>query len=230
MKLTMPTVDIREDGAEATETENVTVDIDYEIDEEGKLRAIPDRAATGNELNAIQVFDSDNSYFESISDEEILINDSCSEISLPLRLRSDAVKDSINYNYNYVTFSLPVELDGFAGNSYKGEAFLSGVYSMSTATVEFTDESNGKVTVTKNTDGAKLLEVGFTYSIKNEGTEYETYNFVISGTATGTEAGKLTIKGMTLSYDKASLSIDFEYPGENGPLPSRISVDMTNPL
>ena len=81
MKLTMPTVDIREEGAEVTETENVTVDIDYEIDKEGKLRAIPDRAATGEELNAIQVFDSDNSYFESISDEEILINESYSEIS-----------------------------------------------------------------------------------------------------------------------------------------------------
>ena len=230
MKLTMPTVDIREDGAEVTETENVIVDIDYEIDEEGKLRAIPDRAATGNELNAIQVFDSDNSYFESISDEEILINESYSEISLPLRLRSDAGFDPTNYNYNYVTFSLPVELDGFAGNSYKGEAFLSGVMSMSTAIVEFTDESNGKVTVTKNTDGTKILEVGFTYSIINEGTEYETYNFVIQDNATGTEAEKLTIKSMALSYDKASLSIDFEYPGEYSSFTSRISVDMTNPL
>ena len=230
MKLTMPTVDIREDGAEVTETEDVTVDIDYEIDKEGKLRAKPDRAATGNELNAIQVFDSDNSYFESISDEEILINDSFSEISLPLRLRSDAGKDPFNYNYNYVTFSLPVELDGFAGNSYKGEAFLSGVMSMSTAIVKFTDESNGKVTVTKNSDGAKILEVGFTYSIINEGTEYETYNFVILDNATGTEAQKLTIKSMTLSYDKASLSIDFEYQGESGSLTSRISVDMKNPL
>ena len=230
MKLTMATADIREDGAEVTETENVTVDIDYEIDEEGKLRAIPNRTATGNELHSIQVFNSDNSFYESISDEEILINDSYSEISLPLRLRSDAGKDPFNYNYNYVTFSLPVELDGFAGNSYKGEAFLSGVKSMSTAIVEFTDESNGKVTVTKNTDGAKILEVGFTYSIKNEGTEYETYNFVILNNATGTEAEKLTIKSMALSYDKASLSINFEYPGENGSLPSTIRVDMTNPL
>lgn len=230
MKLTMPTVDIREEGSEATETKNVTVDIDYEIDKEGKLRAIPDRAATGEELNAIQVFDSDNSYFESISDEEILINDSYSEISLPLRLRSDAGKDKTNYNYNYVTFSLPVKLDGFAGNSYKGEAFLSGVMSMSTAIVEFTDESNGKVTVTKNSDGTKMLEVGFTYSIINEGTEYETYNFVIQDNATGTEAEKLTIKSMALSYDKASLSIDFEYPGEYSSFTSRISVDMTNPL
>lgn len=231
MKLTMPTVDIREDGAEVTETENVTVDIDYEIDEEGKLRAIPDRAATGNELNAIQVFDSDNSYFESISDEEILINDSCSEISLPLRLRSDAGKDSINYNYNYVTFSLPVELNGFVGNSYKGEEFISGFGSKAIATVEFTDESNGKVTITKYGTDEVILEVGFTYSIINEGTEYETYNFVIlDDSATGTEAEKLTIKGMTLSYDKASLSIDFEYPSEFGSLPSTIRVDMTNPL
>ena len=235
MKLTMPTVDIRDEGAEASGTENVTVDIDYEIDKEGKLRAIPDRAATGEELNAIQVFDSDNSYFESISDEEILINESYSEISLPLRLRSDAGYDPTNYNYNYVTFSLPVELDGFAGNSYKGEAFLSGVKSMATAIVEFTDESNGKVTVTKNSDEAKvpkipILEVGFTYSIINEGTEYETYNFVIQDNATGTEAEKLTIKSMALSYDKASLSIDFEYPGEYSSFTSRISVDMTNPL
>ncbi len=231
MKLTMPTADIREDGAEVTETENVTVDIDYEIDEEGKLRAIPNRTATGNELHSIQVFDSDNSYFESISDEEILINESYSEISLSLRLRSDAGNDKPNYNYNYVTFSLPVELDGFAGNSYKGEEFLSGVKSMSTAIVEFTDESNGKVTVTKNSDGAKLLEVGFTYSIKNEGTEYETYNFVIDNNATGSEAKKLTIKSMNLSYDKASLSINFEYLDDKyGLLPSTISVDMTNPL
>lgn len=230
MKLTMPTVDIREEGSEVTETKNVTVDIDYEIDKEGKLRAIPDRAATGEELNAIQVFDSDHSYFESISDEEILINESYSEISLPLRLRSDAGFDPTNYNYNYVTFSLPVELDGFAGNSYKGEAFLSGVMSMSTAIVEFTDESNGEVTVTKNSDGAKILEVGFTYSIINEGTEYETYNFVILDNATGTEAEKLTIKSMTLSYDKASLSINFEYPGEYASFTSTISVDMTNPL
>lgn len=230
MKLTMPTVDIREDGAEVTETQNVTVDIDYEIDEEGKLRAKPDRAATGNELNAIQVFDSDNSYFESISDEEILINDSYSEISLPLRLRSDAGKDSINYNYNYVTFSLPVELDGFAGNSYKGEEFISGFGSKAIATVEFTDESNGKVTITKYGTDEVILEVGFTYSIKNEGTEYETYNFVILNNATGTEAKKLTIKSMNLSYDKASLSIDFEYLSEFGSLPSTIRVDMTNPL
>lgn len=231
MKLTMPTVDIREDGAEATETENVTVDIDYKIDEEGKLRAKPDRAATANELNAIQVFDSDNSFFESISDEEILINDSCSEISLPLRLRSDAGNDPKNYNYNYVTFSLPVELDGFAGNSYKGEEFISGFGSKAIATVEFTDESNGKVTITKYGTDEVILEVGFTYSIKNEGTEYETYNFVIlDDSATGTEAEKLTIKGMTLSYDKASLSIDFEYPSEFGSLPSTIRVDMTNPL
>lgn len=236
MKLTMPTVDIRDEGAEASGTENVTVDIDYEIDEEGKIRAIPDRAATGEELNAIQVFDSDNSYFESISDEEILINESYSEISLPLRLRSDAGFDKTNYNYNYVTFSLPVELDGFAGNSYKGEAFLSGVMSMSTAIVEFTDESNGKVTVTKNSDEAKvpkipILEVGFTYSIINEGTEYETYNFVIQDNATGTEAEKLTIKSMTLSYDKTSLSINFEYPDDKyGLLTSTISVDMTNPV
>ena len=232
MKLTMPTVDIRKEGSETTETENVTVDIDYEIDKEGKLRAIPDRAATGEELNAIQVFDSDNSYFESISDEEILINDSCSEISLPLRLRSDAGNDKTNYNYNYVTFSLPVELDGFAGHSYKGEAFLGGVKSMATAIVEFTDESNGKVTVTKNSDEAKIpiLEVGFTYSIIGEGTKYETYNFVIQDNATGTEAEKLTIKSMALSYDKASLSIDFEYPGEYGSVTSRISVDMKNPV
>ena len=231
MKLTMPTVDIREEGAEATETENVTVDIDYKIDEEGKLRAIPDRAATGNELNAIQVFDSDNSLYESISDEEILINESYSEISLSLRLRSNAGKDPFNYNYNYVTFSLPIELDGFAGNSYKGEEFISGFGSKAIATVEFTDESNGKVTITKYGTDEVILEVGFTYSIKNEGTEYETYNFIIlDDSATGTEAEKLTIKSMTLSYDKASLSINFEYSSEFGPLPSTISVDMTNPL
>lgn len=230
MKLTMPTVDIREEGSEATETENVTVDIDYEIDKEGKLRAIPDRAATVEELNAIQVFDSDNSYFESISDEEILINDSCSEISLPLRLRSDAGNDPKNYNYNYVTFSLPVELDGFAGNSYKGEEFISGFGSKAIATVEFTDNRNGKVTITKYGTDEVILEVGFTYSIKNEGTEYETYNFVILNNATGTEAEKLTIKSMNLSYDKASLSINFEYPGKDVSLPSTIRVDMTNPL
>ena len=231
MKLTMPTVDIRDEGSEVTETENVTVDIDYKIDEEGKLRAIPDRAATGNELNAIQVFDSDNSFYESISDEEILVNDSYSEISLPLRLRSDAGYDPTNYNYNYVTFSLPVELDGFAGNSYKGEEFISGFGSKAIATVEFTDNSNGKVTITKYGTDEVILEVGFAYSVINEGTEYKTYSFELLNNATGTEVENLTIKNMELRYENTSLFIAVEYQSESGTvLSTNINVDMTNPL
>lgn len=231
MKLTMPTVDIRDEGAEASGTENVTVDIDYEIDEEGKIRAIPDRAATGEELNAIQVFDSDNSYFESISDEEILINESYSEISLPLRLRSDAGYDPTNYNYNYVTFSLPVELDGFAGNSYKGEEFISGFGSKAIATVEFTDNRNGKVTLTKYETDEVILEVGFVYSVINEDTEYKTYSFELHGEATGTEVENLAIRKMELRYENTSLYITVEYQSETGSvLSTNINVDMTNPL
>lgn len=231
MKLTMPTVDIRDEGAEASGTENVTVDIDYEIDKEGKLRALPDRAATGEELNAIQVFDSDNSYFESISDEEILINESYSEISLPLRLRSDAGYDPTNYNYNYVTFSLPVELDGFAGNSYKGEEFISGFGSKAIATVEFTDNRNGKVTITKYETDEVILEVGFVYSVINEDTEYKTYSFELHGEATGTEVENLAIRKMELRYENTSLYITVEYQSESGSvLSTNINVDMTNPL
>ena len=226
-----PTVDIRKEGSEATETENVTVDIDYEIDKEGKLRAIPDRAATGEELNAIQVFDSDNSYFESISDEEILINDSCSEISLPLRLRSDAGNDPKNYNYNYVTFSLPVELDGFAGKSYKGEEFISGFGSKAIATVEFTDNRNGKVTITKYETDEVILEVGFVYSVINEDTEYKTYSFELHGEATGTEVENLAITKMELRYENTSLYITVEYQSESGSvLSTNINVDMKNPV
>ena len=229
MKLTMPTVDIREEGSEATETKNVTVDIDYEIDKEGKLRAIPDRAATGEELNAIQVFDSDNSYFESISDEEILINESYSEISLPLRLRSDAGNDPKNYNYNYVTFSLPVELDGFAGKSYKGEEFISGFGSKAIATVEFTDNRNGKVTITKYETDEVILEVGFVYSVINEDTEYKTYSFELHGEATGTEVENLAITKMELRYENTSLYITVEYQSESGSvLSTNINVDMKN--
>ena len=231
MKLTMPTVDIRDEGSEVTDTKNVTVDIDYKIDEEGKLRAIPDRAATGNELNAIQVFDSDNSFYESISDEEILINDSYSEISLPLRLRSDAGYDPTNYNYNYVTFSLPVELDGFAGNSYKGEEFISGFGSKAIATVEFTDNSNGKVTITKYGTDEVIFEVGFVYSVINEDTEYKTYSFELLDNATGTEVESLAIKNMELRYENTSLFIAVEYQSESGTvLSTNINVDMTNPL
>lgn len=231
MKLTMPTVDIREEGSEATETENVTVDIDYEIDKEGKLRAIPDRAATVEELNAIQVFDSDNSYFESISDEEILINESYSEISLPLRLRSDAGNDPKNYNYNYVTFSLPVELDGFAGKSYKGEEFISGFGSKAIATVEFTDNRNGKVTITKYETDEVILEVGFVYSVINEDTEYKTYSFELHGEATGTEVENLAITKMELRYENTSLYITVEYQSESGSvLSTNINVDMKNPV
>ena len=193
------------------------MDIDYEIDEEGKLRAIPDRAATGNELNAIQVFASDNSYFESISDEEILINESYSEISLPLRLRSDAGYDPTNYNYNYVTFSL--------------QEFISGFGSKAIATVEFTDNRNGKVTITKYETDEVILEVGFVYSVINEDTEYKTYSFELHGEATGTEVENLAIRKMELRYENTSLYVTVEYQTESGSvLSTNINVDMTNPL
>ena len=140
-------------------------------------------------------------------------------------------KDPKNYNYNYVTFSLPVELDGFAGNSYKGEEFISGFGSKAIATVEFTDNRNGKVTITKYETDEVILEVGFVYSVINEDTEYKTYSFELHGEATGTEVENLAIRKMELRYENTSLYITVEYQSESGSvLSTNINVDMTNPL
>ena len=159
MVLTMPTVSgDREEGDTPSESGEVSVNIKYQISA-GRVTVLSDAAGGVN-----QIFNSNDSYYESVYAGDIDISEDYRNVTLQLRLRSDAINDPYNYNYNSVTFTLPADTSDLAGNSYKGEEFLNGYGSRCTLTVTFTNDSEGTFVLTNNNNQSVVAEYSFKYT------------------------------------------------------------------
>ena len=222
MTMTMPTTSgDREDGDNPDEAGEATVNIRYQITD-GRVTALTDQGKVN------QIFNSTNSYFESIYGGDIEISDDYRSVNLMLRTRSDAAKDQeLNYNYNQITFALKADASTIVGNKYAGSSFLAGAsgYGMSTLTIFFKDQKSGSFEIVSNSTQQVAAEFSFDYTVDLESNEVEMTNVVSkSAQVTG-----ITFKSARMGSNNM-LNITVSIPTEYGSLDTTFGVDLTNPL
>ena len=222
MTMTMPTTSgDREEGDNPDEAGEATVNIRYQITD-GRVTGLTDQGKVN------QIFNSTNSYFESIYGGDIEISDDYRSVNLMLRTRSDAAQDQeINYNYNQITFALKADASTIVGNKYAGSSFLSGAsgYGMSTLTIVFEDQKSGSFEIVSNSTQQVAAKFSFDYTIDLESNEVEMTNVVLkSAQVTG-----ITFKSARMGSNNM-LNITVSIPNEYGSLDTTFGVDLTIPL
>ena len=222
MTMTMPTTsDGREEGANPDEAGEATVNIRYQITD-GRVTVLTDQGKVN------QIFNSTNSYFESIYGGDIEISDDYRSVNLMLRTRSDAVKDQeINYNYNQITFALKADASTIVGNKYAGSSFLYGAsgYGMSTLTIFFEDQKSGSFEIVSNSTQQVAAKFSFDYTVDLESKEVKMTNVVLkSAQVTG-----ITFKSARMGSNNM-LNITVSIPNGSGSLDTTFGVDLTIPL
>ena len=222
MTMTMPTTsDDREEGDNPDEAGEATVNIRYQITD-GRVTVLTDQGKVN------QIFNSTNSYFESIYGGDIEISDDYRSVNLMLRTRSDAAQDQVlNYNYNQITFALKADTSTIVGNKYAGSSFLSGAsgYGMSTLTIFFEDQKSGSFEIVSNSTQQVAAKFSFDYTIDLESNEVEMTNVVLkSAQVTG-----ITFKSARMGSNNM-LNITVSIPNEYGSLDTTFGVDLTLPL
>lgn len=221
MVLTMPTASgDREEGDTPSESGEVSVNIKYQISA-GRVTVLSDAAGGVN-----QIFNSNDSYYESVYAGDIDISDDYRNVTLQLRLRSDASNDPYNYNYNSVTFTLPADTSDLAGNSYKGEEFLNGYGSRCTLTVTFTNDSEGTFVLTNNNNQSVVAEYSFKYTSNADTNSVE----LSEVTVTNSTLENLSFASARMGSND-TLNISFTVALASGySYQTTFSVDLKNPL
>ena len=222
MTMTMPTTSgDREEGDNPDEAGEATVNIRYQITD-GRVTVLTDQGKVN------QIFNSTNSYFESIYGGDIEISDDYRSVNLMLRTRSDAAQDQVlNYNYNQITFALKADTSTIVGNKYAGSSFLSGAsgYGMSTLTIFFEDQKSGSFEIVSNSTQQVAAKFSFDYTVDLESNEVEMTNVVLkSAQVTG-----ITFKSARMGSNNM-LNITVSIPNEYGSLDTTFGVDLTLPL
>ena len=222
MTMTMPTTSgDRGEGDNPDEAGEATVNIRYQITD-GRVTVLTDQGKVN------QIFNSTNSYFESIYGGDIEISDDYRSVNLMLRTRSDAAQDQVlNYNYNQITFALKADASTIAGSKYAGSSFLAGAsgYGMSTLTIFFKDQKSGSFEIVSNSTQQVAAEFSFDYTVDLESNEVEMTNVVLkSAQVTG-----ITFKSARMGSNNM-LNIAVSIPTEFGSLDTTFGVDLSNPL
>ena len=219
MVLTMPTASgDREEGDTPSESGEVSVNIKYQISA-GRVTILSDAAGGVN-----QIFNSNDSYYESVYAGDIDISDDYRNVTLQLRSRSDAINDPYNYNYNSVTFTLPADTSDLAGNSYSAETYVTGVGSMSTLTLTFAD-TTGTFELRNNTTSSLVCSYSFEYSVD------AATGAVVLSNVTLVESTIKDIEFVSASMSNNILSVVLKVPTNFGySLEHRFDLDLRNPL
>ena len=220
MTMTMPTTSgDREEGDNPDEAGVATVNIRYQITD-GRVTALTDQGKVN------QIFNSTNSYFESIYGGDIEISDDYRSVNLMLRTRSDAAKDQeFNYNYNQITFALKADTSTIVGNKYAGSEFFNADYGRATLTIYFGDKNTGSFEIVSNNTQELIAEFSFSYTFDSESNEVELTDVTLVSSL---------IDGLKFSSARTGsnnvLNITLSIPTEHGSLPVTIGVDLTIPL
>ena len=222
MTMTMPTTSgDRGEGDNPDEAGVATVNIRYQITD-GRVTVLTDQGKVN------QIFNSTNSYFESIYGGDIEISDDYRSVNLMLRTRSDAAQDQVlNYNYNQITFALKADASTIVGNKYAGSSFLYGAsgYGMSTLTISFEDQKSGSFEIVSNSTKQVAAKFSFDYTVDLESKEIEITNVVLkSAQVTG-----ITFKSARMGSNNM-LNITVSIPNGSGSLDTTFGVDLTIPL
>ena len=219
MVLTMPTASgDREEGDTPSESGEVSVNIKYQISA-GRVTVLSDAAGGVN-----QIFNSNDSYYEAVYAGDIDISDDYRNVTLQLRLRSDAINDPYNYNYNSVTFTLPADTSDLAGNSYSAETYVTGVGSMSTLKLTFGD-TTGTFELRNNTTSSLVCSYSFEYSVD------AATGAVVLSNVTLVESTIEDIEFVSASMSNNILSVVLKVPTNFGySLEHRFDLDLRNPL
>lgn len=148
----------REDGGEigGNTGDIVSIDIRYEI-ADGRVTILTD-----GEDKVNQIFNSENSYFESIYGGNIEVSDDFKSVTLQLRTRAEAVNDPYNYCYAGYTFTQAADISNLVGKTFKGEESL-GSLQMHTLRITFENETSGKFVITSNATGKEAASFTFDY-------------------------------------------------------------------
>lgn len=218
MELTMPTSSDRVEGGEYVEEGTTTVRINYTISD-GRVTITPN-----TDKASVQIFDSENSYYDSAYAEDIDVSEDFSNVTIQLRIRSDAVNDPYYYSYNLYTFALPTDLSDLSGKSFSADAQVFGMNN-SKLTLNFVDGASGTMTMTQNSTGTKFAEFTFKYTFDSATglslSEVTTVSSSIDG---------LVYKSSSM-YDENTIDITFEVPtGFGYSLSSIFRIDLRNAI
>ena len=223
MTMTMPTTSgDREDGDNPDDADEATVNIRYQITD-GRVTVLTDQGKVN------QIFNSTNSYFESIYGGDIEISEDYRSVNLMLRTRSDAAQDQeLNYNYNQINFALRADVSNITGNKYAGSSFLTVApsYGMSTLTIFFEKEDSGSFEIVSNATQEVVAKFTFNYTSDVESKEVELSNVVLVSSL---------IDGLILYSARTGsnniLNIEVAVPNEYGTYNrASFGIDLTNPL
>lgn len=221
MTMTMPTTsDGREEGENPDEAGEATVNIRYQITD-GRVTVLTDQGKVN------QIFNSTNSYFESIYGGDIEISDDYRSVSLMLRIRSVAVED-YNYNYNQITFALKADTSTIAGNKYAGSGFLTVApsYGMSTLTIYFESKDTGSFEIVSNGTQQLIAKFNFSYTVDTESNEVELSDVTLVSSL----IDNLTFRSARTASNYV-LNIEVAVPNEYGTFnTASFGVDLTKPL
>ena len=223
MTMTMPTTsDGREEGDNPDEADEVTVNIRYQITD-GRVTVLTDAGKVN------QIFNSTNSFFESIYGGDIEISEDYRSVNLMLRTRSDAAQDQeLNYNYNQISFALRADVSTIVGNKYAGSTFLTVApsYGMSTLTIFFETEKSGSFEIVSNSTQEVVAKFTFNYTSDAESKEVELSNVVLVSSL----INDLTFYSARTGSDNM-LNIEIAVPNDYGTYNrASFGIDLTNPL
>ncbi len=222
MTMTMPTSsDDREEGDNPDEAGEATVNIRYQITD-GRVTVLTDQGKVN------QIFNSTNSYFESIYGGDIEISDDYGSVNLMLRTRSDAAKDQHNYNYNQITFALKADTSTIVGNKYAGSGFLTVApsYGMSTLTIYFESKDTGSFEIVSNGTQQLVAKFTFSYTVDTESNEVELSDVTLVSSL----IDNLTFYSARTGSNYV-LNIEVAVPNEYGSFNrASFGVDLTKPL
>ncbi len=223
MTMTMPTTsDDREEGANPDEAGEATVNIRYQITD-GRVTALTDQGKVN------QIFNSTNSYFESIYGGDIEISDDYRSVNLMLRTRSDAVEDQkYNYNYNQITFALKADSSAIVGNKYAGSSNIIGYsqYGMTTLTISFGDNGTGSFDIVSNSTQELIIRYTFSYKVSGENDEITLTDVkLVSSLIENTKY----VSALMVSNKVLRVTLNVPYP-YGGTMDIKFDIDLTNPL
>lgn len=223
MTMTMPTTSgDREDGDNPDEAGEATVNIRYQITD-GRVTALTDQGKVN------QIFNSTNSYFESIYGGDIEISDDYRSVKLMLRTRSDAAKDQeLNYNYNQITFALKADASTIVGNKYAGSSNIIGYsqYGMTTLTISFGDNGTGSFDIVSNSTQELIIRYTFSYKVSAENDEITLTDVkLVSSLIENTKY----VSALMVSNKVLRVTLNVPYP-HGGTMDIKFDIDLTNPL
>ena len=223
MTMTMPTTSgDREEGNNPDEAGEATVNIRYQITD-GRVTVLTDQGKVN------QIFNSTNSYFESIYGGDIEISDDYRSVNLMLRTRSDAAQDQVlNYNYNQITFALKADASTIAGNKYAGSSNIIGYsqYGMTTLTISFGDNGTGSFDIVSNSTQELIIRYTFGYKVSAENDEITLTDVkLVSSLIENTKY----VSALMVSNKVLRVTLNVPYP-YGGTMDIKFDIDLTNPL